>query len=130
MKKAIIVIALFAAVLILSISIIDSSSTVADYMIYNSSLDKIGRWQNTQDTDKEIELFFDETFCEYYKGGKVAYGVYQSDNNTITLNYEPSSCSAIHRWNCSRRMRFYLDNSTLILEDIESEVLFTRNDEL
>jgi hypothetical protein len=130
MKKAIFLIAIVAAVLILSISIIDSSLTVADYMIYNSSLDRIGRWQNTQDPDQEIELFFDETFHEYYKGGKVAYGVYQTDNNSITLNYEPSTCNALHRMNCSRRMRFYLQNSKLILEDNESEVLFTRDDEL
>jgi hypothetical protein len=126
MRKGFFLLIVIAALLVLSISIVNSSLTFTDYIINSSWLDVVGRWRHTQDLNYEIEFRQDGTFSEYYEGVEVEFGEYQPDGNYLILNYDPSRCGLANGTICEKRMRFEVGKATLVLKEGNRRMVFSR----
>ncbi|MBN1440723.1 MAG: hypothetical protein JW929_15055 [Anaerolineales bacterium] len=125
MKKTAFMLIVALAVLLLSAAIVDSSLTLADYVVYNSWLGILGRWRDTRNYYHEIEFRLDGSFHEYLEATEVARGDFKPDGAHIVFYYDPVVCE-YNRIDCVKRVRFDLGEATLVLGEGADSFLYSR----
>jgi hypothetical protein len=127
MKKAILYSLFLTLILILSIGIIDSLLALNEDINNHLWISLIGRWRSYETVFYEMEFQPDGTFYEYYHGVIKNSGVFQTNNNSIMLTFDPSSCDREIFEDCTVTMKYNFDMNTLILISNDNRMSFQRN---
>lgn len=90
-------------------------------LVDGSWLGLVGRWQDTEYSEVQIEFTKSGQFSEYLLGERKQYGNFVADGNTITLNYL-SPCGDF----CSVKLKFTVTEETLILSDSDRDYVYKK----
>ena len=100
---------------------IGATSCIVD----SSWLGLVGRWQDTEAPDLELEFTSGGRFNEYFFGERVGYGEFRADGRTIDLHYL-SPCGQGNQISCDVRLRFTVTEETLIITDAQGDLVYRR----
>jgi len=103
--------------IILLIGVLSLTACLVD----GSWLGLVGRWQDTEYSEVQIEFTESGQFSEYLLGERKQYGNFVADGNTITINYL-SPCGDF----CSVKLKFSVTEETLILTDSDRDYVYKK----
>lgn len=104
--------------IILLIGVLSLTACLVD----GSWLRLVGRWQDTEYSEVQLEFTESGRFSEYLLGERKQYGNFVADGKTITLNYL-SPCGDF----CSVKLKFSVTEETLILTDSDRDYVYKKN---
>ncbi|MFC2063707.1 hypothetical protein ACFLXB_01245 [Chloroflexota bacterium] len=102
-------------------------SLIIVLMVLNScvepptSVKLIGRWQDVEYPNMEMEFTQDGRFYDYFYGEITGSGEFSAYENSLTLEYSPCSGN-----NCQIRLGFTVTGDTLIITDSEGDFRFKK----
>ncbi len=109
----------FSALLV--IIVLSITSCIVD----SSWLRLVGRWQDIEAPDMELEFTKGGRFSEYFWGELVGYGEFYAEGKTITLHYL-SPCGGENQVSCDVRLRFTVTEESLIITDSLGDLHFRK----
>ena len=108
-------------IILIILIVLSSTSCVVD----NSWLGLVGRWQDIEAPNMELEFTKGGGFSEYMFGELAGYGEFQADGNAITLHYL-SPCGSGNEVGCDVRLGFSVTEETLIITDSIGDLVFRK----
>ncbi len=109
---------LYALVITVSLSLVSC-------LVDGSWLGLVGRWQDTEYPNVEIEFTKDGRFTDYFYGEVVSYGEFIADGDRITLHYL-SPCGGENQISCDVRLKFTVTENTLIITDSQGDLVYNK----
>ena len=103
------------------IAVLSITSCVVD----GSWLGLVGRWEDVEAPNLELEFTKGGRFYEYFFGNLVGYGQFVAEGKTITLVYN-SPCGGDNQVSCSVRLRFTVTEETLIITDSIGDIVYRK----
>ena len=94
-------------------------------LVDGSWLGLVGRWQDTEYPNLEIEFTQGGRFTDYFSGEVVSYGEFVAEGDRITLHYL-SPCGGENQLSCDVRLRFTVTEKTLIITDSQGDLVFSK----
>ena len=101
--------------------------SVTSSVVDSSWLGIVGRWQDVEAPNMELEFTSGGQFSEYMFGERVSYGEFRAEGRTITLHYL-SPCGGENQISCDVRLGFTATDDTLIITDSIGDLVFRNVD--
>jgi hypothetical protein len=101
--------------------------SLASCLVDGSWLGLVGRWQDTEYPDIEIEFTQNGHFTDYFNGEVVSYGEFVADGDRITLHYL-SPCGGENQISCDVRLKFAVTENSLIITDSQGDLVYKKVD--
>jgi len=98
---------------------------ITSCVVDSSWLGIVGRWQDVEAPNMELEFTSGGTFSEFFFGERVGYGEFRAEGKTITLHYL-SPCGGTNHISCDVRLGFTVTDETLIITDAQGDLVFRR----
>ena len=99
----------------------------ASCLVDGSWLGLVGRWQDLEYPDIEIEFTQDGRFTDYFYEEVVSYGEFVTDGDRITLSYL-SPCGGENQISCDVSLKFTVTESSLIITDSQGDIVYKKGD--
>lgn len=94
-------------------------------LIDGSWLKIVGRWQDVEYPDMELEFTEGGYFYEYLYGKRIGYGEFHAKGKEITLHYL-SACGDDNGVSCYITLRFDVNGDTLIITDKYGDIPYKK----
>ena len=101
------------------------ASILVSCLVDGSWLGLVGRWQDTEYPNIEIEFTKDGQFTDYFNGEVVSYGEFVADGDRITLHYL-SACGGENQISCDIRLKFTVTEKTLRITDSQGDLVYSK----
>jgi len=111
-------------IIFLTIAIIVGLSLVS-CLVDSSWLGLVGRWQDSEYSNLEIEFTKNGRFTDYFFGEAVSYGEFVADGDRISLHYL-SPCGGENQISCDVSLKFSVTEKTLIITDSQGDISYTK----
>jgi len=96
-------------------------------LVDSSWLGLVGRWQDIEYPDIEMEFTQEGRFTDYFYGEVVSYGEFVAEGDRITLHYL-SPCGGENQFSCDVRLKFTVTENSLILTDSQGNMTYKKVD--